>query len=105
MTSIAKICILVLIGDQLLASTAMALDKTISVADGELRACQIVTVDNAWAVGDRGLILSTSDAGKQWEVQFQRFDTILYAVCFSDELNGCVVGGASRGQPSKRCGR
>ena len=85
--------IFVLVFGQAIVSTANALDKTNSVADGELRACQIVTVDNAWAVGDRGLILSTGDSGKHWEVQHQRSDAILYGVCFSDELNGCVVGG------------
>ena len=85
--------ILVLLCGDALVSTASAQDKTNSVADGELRACQIVTVDNAWAVGDRGLILSTSDGGKHWEVQHQRSDAILYGVCFSDESNGCVVGG------------
>ena len=87
------IVVLVQVRDQSLFSSAKAQDKTNSVADGELRACQIVTIDNAWAVGDRGLILSTSDSGKHWEVQYQRFDAVLYAVCFSDELNGCVVGG------------
>ncbi len=74
-------------------SPAIAVDKISSGADGELRACQIVTVDNAWAVGDRGLILFTGDAGKHWEVQHTRSDAIYYGVCFSDELNGCVVGG------------
>ena len=94
MTSIRiLLLLLLLLVPSSLVSPAIALDKTNSVADGELRACQIVTVDNAWAVGDRGLILSTSDSGKQWEVQYQRFDAILYGVCFSDELNGCVVGG------------
>lgn len=70
-----------------------AADKTPSIADGELRACQIVTVDSAWAVGDRGLILTTSDAGKHWEQQYPRSDAIHYGVCFSDELTGYVVGG------------
>ena len=72
---------------------AIAADKTQSVADGELRACQIVSVDSAWAVGDRGLILATNDAGKHWEIQRQRSDAIHYGVCFSDELTGYVVGG------------
>ena len=71
----------------------LALDAPNSVADGELRACQLVSVDSAWAVGDRGLILFSGDAGKSWEVQHQRFDAVLSAVCFSDELNGCVLGG------------
>lgn len=74
-------------------TSARALETIASVADGELRACQLVSVDSAWAVGDRGLILFSGDAGKHWEVQHQRFDAVLYAVCFSDELNGCVLGG------------
>ncbi len=87
-------CIFLFIcGPVAFASPAIAGDKISSVADGELRACQIVTVDNAWAVGDRGLILFTGDAGKHWEVQHPRSDAIFYGVCFSDELNGCVVGG------------
>ena len=72
---------------------AIAADKMQSVADGELRACQIVSVDSAWAVGDRGLILSTSDSGKNWEVRQPRSDAIYYGVCFSNELTGYVVGG------------
>jgi len=70
-----------------------ASDKPGSVAEGELRDCQLVSMDNAWAVGDRGLILFTSDAGKRWEVQHRRSEATLYAVCFSDEMNGCVLGG------------
>ena len=81
------------ISGQAFTLVAIASDNTNSVADGELHACQIVSVDNAWAVGDRGLILATSDAGKHWEIQHQRSEAIHYAVCFSDELNGCVVGG------------
>ncbi len=77
-------------GDSLVATAA---DKPQSVADGELRACQVVSVDSAWAVGDRGLILSTNDAGKHWEIQHHRSDAIHYGVCFSDELTGYVVGG------------
>jgi len=77
----------------LLAQLNFASEKTSVVADGELHSCQWVTVDKAWAVGDRGLILYSGDAGKHWEVQHQRFDSIYYAVCFSDEQFGCVVGG------------
>ncbi len=85
--------LLILFSGNAFTSAVAASDNTNSVADGELRACQIVSVDNAWAVGDRGLILFTGDAGKHWEIQYQRSDAIHYAVCFSDELNGCVVGG------------
>ena len=70
-----------------------AVDSVSKVADGELRACQIVTVDQAWAVGDRGLILATNDAGKTWAVQHQRSEATLYAICFANDRKGLVLGG------------
>ena len=75
-------------------TSAVALDKSVPVADGELRACQIVSIDQAWAVGDRGLILATNDAGKNWSIQHQRSGAVHYAVCFSNEQEGCVLGGS-----------
>ncbi|MFY7876626.1 MAG: hypothetical protein ACOVQM_14330, partial [Pirellula sp.] len=63
------------------------------IADGELHACQAVTVDQAWAVGDRGLILATNDAGKTWTIQNQRSDMALHALHFANLLQGWVVGG------------
>ena len=68
-------------------------DAVCKVADGELRSCQIVTVDQAWAVGDRGLILATRDAGKTWTVQHQRSEAIHYSVCFANDKKGWVFGG------------
>ena len=69
------------------------MDPVGKVADGELRSCQIVTVAQAWAVGDRGLILATNDAGKTWAVQHQRSEAIHYSVCFANEKKGWVFGG------------
>jgi len=63
------------------------------MADGELHACQAVTVDQAWAVGDRGLILATNDAGKTWTIQNQRSDMVLHALHFANLLQGWIVGG------------
>ena len=68
-------------------------DSVRRVADGELRSCQIVTIDQAWAVGDRGLILATTDAGKTWTVQHQRSEAIHYSVCFANDKKGWVFGG------------
>lgn len=64
-----------------------------SVADGALRDCFAATVDRAWAVGDRGLILATENGGRSWAVQGNRSQSILYAVEFIDESRGWAVGG------------
>jgi photosystem II stability/assembly factor-like uncharacterized protein len=63
------------------------------VADGELKACQVVTVDQAWAVGERGLILATQDAGKSWSIQMPRNEATLNAVCFANSNLGWALGG------------
>ena len=76
-----------------LSGLVSGIDSVGKVADGELRSCQIVTVDQAWAVGDRGLILVTNDAGKTWTVQHQRSKATHYAVCFSNHKQGWVFGG------------
>lgn len=78
----------------LLLNTVHCAEPTNRVADGELRACQAVTVDHGWAVGDRGLILATSDAGKNWVVQHARSIYTHHAVCFANENVGWVLGGA-----------
>jgi photosystem II stability/assembly factor-like uncharacterized protein len=72
---------------------AVAQTPTSKVADGELHACDLVTVEQAWAVGDRGLILATNDAGKSWNVQGNRSEFHLYTVCFSNENIGWAMGG------------
>lgn len=64
-----------------------------SLADGSLRDCCAATVDRAWAVGDRGLILATENGGRSWSVQHNRLQSILYAVDFIDESRGWAVGG------------
>ena len=70
-----------------------------SIADGNLHACTILSMDRAVAVGDRGLILTTTDGGKQWQTATDRRDATYYAVGFdAPGLNprgttGIVVGG------------
>lgn len=64
-----------------------------AVADGELHDIQFVTLDRMIAVGDRGLILGSDNAGKTWSVRNARSEFTLYSVCFVSELVGCAVGG------------
>jgi photosystem II stability/assembly factor-like uncharacterized protein len=73
---------------------ALSAGEPARVADGTLRACQIVSVDQAWAVGDRGLILNTNDAGKTWVQQSQRGEYQLNAVVFSNPQQGIALGGS-----------
>jgi photosystem II stability/assembly factor-like uncharacterized protein len=65
-----------------------------AVADGELHDIQFVTLDRMIAVGDRGLILGSDNAGKTWSVRNSRSEFTLYSVCFVSETVGCAVGGA-----------
>jgi photosystem II stability/assembly factor-like uncharacterized protein len=67
------------------------------LAEQNLDACindvKVVSLDRAWAVGDRGLILATSDGGKNWRKQDSRVTCPLYSVAFVDERQGWAVGG------------
>lgn len=72
---------------------AQSIDRTSRVVDGELKACHIISVDQAWAVGERGLILATKDAGKTWISQSERSDSTLHAVIFSNDQTGWALGG------------
>jgi photosystem II stability/assembly factor-like uncharacterized protein len=83
-----------LLASLLIQSAVVARDQVGRVADGELKACQSVTVDQAWAVGDRGLILATNDAGRTWTIQNQRLESNLNAVCFANDQQGWAFGGA-----------
>ena len=64
-----------------------------AIADGELHDLQIVTLDRMIAVGDRGLILGSDNAGKTWSIRNSRSEHTLYSVCFQSETIGCAVGG------------
>jgi photosystem II stability/assembly factor-like uncharacterized protein len=45
-----------------------------------------------WAVGSMGIILKTTDGGKNWALQREQEDTDFNDVCFIDENTGWVVG-------------
>jgi photosystem II stability/assembly factor-like uncharacterized protein len=70
-----------------------------SVCDGALHACAILSIDRAIAIGDRGLILTTEDGGKQWKVQSDRTDAAYLAIGLDpfstsqQPATGLIVGG------------
>jgi len=45
-----------------------------------------------WAVGDRGLILHTTDSGNHWMAQTSGITSPLFSISFSDQQNGWAVG-------------
>jgi photosystem II stability/assembly factor-like uncharacterized protein len=67
------------------------------LAEQNLDACindvKVVSLDRAFAVGDRGLILATSDGGKNWRKQDSHVTCPLYSVTFVDDRQGWAVGG------------
>jgi len=48
--------------------------------------------DHGWIVGDFGLVLYTSDGGKQWELLRAGLCAPLFSVFFKDPLEGWAVG-------------
>lgn len=67
--------------------------KAPTVADGALKDCAILNLDRYVAVGDRGLILMTSNGGRNWESRSPRIAETLHAVKFKDASVGLAVGG------------
>ena len=58
---------------------------------GTLRSVKMVGNDG-WAVGDRGLVLHTSDGGTTWRIQESGTNQILRDVDFSSSRHGWAVG-------------
>jgi len=61
--------------------------------DASLNGCFLKSLDRGWAVGDRGLILVTTDGGKTWLPQDSGVDSPLHAIQFTSDKMGCVAGG------------
>jgi photosystem II stability/assembly factor-like uncharacterized protein len=59
-----------------------------------------VSADRAWAVGDRGLIVATSNAGASWTLQESGTFLPLYGIDFINDQIGFAVGGDSAGANS-----
>lgn len=51
-----------------------------------------VTPEQGWAVGEFGVILATTDAGKTWHAQKGPVETTLFGVQFTDANNGFATG-------------
>ena len=51
-----------------------------------------VDASNGWAVGERGTLLRTTDAGESWSSIDVPTTQDLTAVCFTDASNGWIVG-------------
>ena len=63
--------------------------------DARLNDICFVDSRHGWAVGDRGVIWSTEDGGRQWRLQPSGVTCSLGAVCFCDEHLGWAAGGFS----------
>ncbi len=61
--------------------------------DAELHDVHFTSADRGWAVGDRGVILATSDGGRHWRQAVAPVKATLRSVFFSDPQHGWIVGG------------
>ena len=72
--------------------------------DADLADVFFLDQDRGWAVGDRGVIWSTSDGGRRWQLQASGVTCRLESVHFVDQRNGWIVGGRSRPYSSQSTG-
>ncbi|MFN9986602.1 MAG: YCF48-related protein [Pirellula sp.] len=70
-------------------------DSSSSIADSTIHGCAMVSIDRGYAVGDRGLILTTEDGGKTWRIASSMPGIVLHAVGFEPEEHspGISIGG------------
>ncbi len=61
--------------------------------DAQLADVSFVDAEHGWAVGDRGTIWHTDDAGKNWRLQRSNVDCRLSSVFFLDRKIGWAAGG------------
>lgn len=61
--------------------------------DATIRDCAAPSADRIWAVGDRGLILTTDNGGRNWTPQESFTEIDLKGVAFDSEKIGWIVGG------------
>ncbi len=67
------------------------------VDSASLHAVECIDEQFAWAVGERGAILFTTDGGATWSLNHARLtDHTLYGVSFADRQHGILVGGNAR---------
>jgi len=51
---------------------------------------------NGWAVGESGIIIHTSNGGKNWSAQSSGITSVLNSVCFFNKLKGWAVGNSGK---------
>jgi photosystem II stability/assembly factor-like uncharacterized protein/tetratricopeptide (TPR) repeat protein len=61
--------------------------------DARLNDICFVDAQHGWAVGDRGVIWHSDDAGLHWQLQTSGVDCNLHGVCFLNERLGWAAGG------------
>lgn len=66
--------------------------ETISPGDILLYDVDFGTPERAWIVGEFGVILASSDGGKNWEAQTGGVETTLFGTEFTDDQRGWAVG-------------
>ncbi len=58
----------------------------------DLNCIKFINDNTGWAVGKKGTIIKTSDAGNNWQIQNSKTTEILYNLLFVNENIGIVVG-------------
>lgn len=58
----------------------------------KINALHIIDATHAWAVGESGIIMFSSDCGKNWSRQISPDTIPLNDIYFKDDLNGWIVG-------------
>lgn len=95
--------VLVLVLIALSAGPALASQgfwQTLSSGTAEdLRSVFFVDQNTGWAVGNNGVILSTSNGGLSWQAQTSGSAASLLSVVFVDSSNGWAVGSTSDSKP------
>lgn len=61
--------------------------------DASLRFCGAASLDNLWAVGDRGLAMRSTDGGRSWKQATVGSNVDFRQVSFADSKVGYIVGG------------
>lgn len=63
------------------------------LVDAELHDVVFLDPDRGWAVGDRGVIWQTEDAGRRWQLIDSPTTARLRSICFVDDQHGWIAGG------------
>ncbi|MEO0530615.1 MAG: YCF48-related protein [Planctomycetota bacterium] len=77
------------------ANGLLTLDDALADS-ASLRDVEFIDPRRGWAVGDRGVVLQTTDGGEHWLRVGTPTEHALYGVSFVDERHGWAIGGAIR---------